>query len=455
MEGGERGAKAGMQYKDLGEFFQARLENCFFDYVPGTTNPDILIVAFEGAGGAYHRPDQLRTPFGAKYYIENGYALLGVKPINVSWYRTDDVLEFFTFLKQIRFFDSFRKVVFAGGSMGGYASLAFSSLVPGSVVIALQPQSTMDPSIVPWERRFPVSRDQDWSGPFADGAVECRTASQVIVVYDPYDDGDARHAHRVGGDNVIHVPIRFVGHNVGGALKFSGTLKDFMKRSIENGMDKAFAREVSVRCRNSPLYYEGLINRCLKKKKLALGVKIVRSCPLAMEENPRLWMAAAALLEEAGLHDELMPQWKAVCGRFQRSAALWIKFAEYQRRLGRERMFLSILERKKDVVIGPAMRDYIQKNNIKLPSAAVPKVTHQMPAMAEAPLAENTAAQTATQPERMELRLTPAPETIARVDASRKRNRTYRAKLSAVLSRVLPLLIAAIDDSLFIAYIPA
>ncbi|MDB2662617.1 hypothetical protein N9Y61_02110 [Paracoccaceae bacterium] len=38
--------------------------------------------------------------------------------------------------------------------MGAFGALGFAHLAPGSTVIAFSPQTTLDQSIAPWDRRF-------------------------------------------------------------------------------------------------------------------------------------------------------------------------------------------------------------------------------------------------------------------------------------------------------------
>lgn len=47
------------------------------------------------------------------------------------------------------------------------------------MVIALDPQSTMDPRVVPWETRFAEARRQDWTGPFADARAGAAKAKAI------------------------------------------------------------------------------------------------------------------------------------------------------------------------------------------------------------------------------------------------------------------------------------
>lgn len=245
--------------------------------------------------------------------------------------------------------------------MGGYASLAFSSLVPNSTVIALQPQSSVSPDICPWETRWPVAQQQDWRGPFADGALECQSSEQVIVAFDPFDEGDGKHASRIRGHNVFYVPIRFVGHKIGAVLKSSGVLKDFMTNCIEGNVTQSYCIEVSKACRNSPIYYQSLLALCRRKKKSTLGRYVIERCPFPFEENPLLWIDASRIMEEYEGNEKLEEIWKGVLAKFPRHGRTWIAYSEFLCRLGRDKEALEILNARKDYVAGPFIRQYLSR----------------------------------------------------------------------------------------------
>lgn len=311
------------------DYFQTRLENCFVDFAPGSTSPDILVVTFEGAGEPPHRPDGAREPFGAKFYLGEGYSLLGFKPINVTWYRTRDVINYFYFLKATGFFDRFSKVVFTGGSMGGYASLAFSTLVPGAVVIALQPQSTLSPALVPWDNRWPVGSAQDWSADFIDGADCTKTAHEVIVVYDPFLPKDALQVTRMGPDHVNPVRIPFVGHKVGAALLMGKTLKRLMRAGIEGRLNAKEARDIVRESRQSILWFQCALTYLGNRKKRWLLEVVRRNMPYDPEEHPGLWMAYQVAFEGDFSPEEVERQWAHGLAKWRTNPRLAIGHAHY------------------------------------------------------------------------------------------------------------------------------
>src|SRR6056297_3667996 len=85
-----------------------------------------------------------RLPWGFSFIKEQGWSMLGVLAGGWTWYREPWVYEQFDDLQSSGFFKQFKRVVFYGASMGGYAACAFSPAAPGCDVVAISPQSTVD-----------------------------------------------------------------------------------------------------------------------------------------------------------------------------------------------------------------------------------------------------------------------------------------------------------------------
>ncbi len=188
--------------------YQIALDNYWIDFVP--SGPE-LVVSFEnlGRGGG---PDGLRDCWALSYLKKRNFSVLGVKWRRADWYRGKSLHRFFRSDELRNFAAQFSKRSFMGGSMGGYGALAFSQVLPGSLVIAHNPQTTLDTKIVPWETRFAQGRRQDWSGDFSDTTNSAALARRLYMTYDPFDTPDRKHIERIPGDNVVLLKIPFTGH---------------------------------------------------------------------------------------------------------------------------------------------------------------------------------------------------------------------------------------------------
>ena len=225
---------------------------------------DRLLVTFDNLSNV-NDESVLREPWAYKFAQDGGFCHLGVMAHVSDWYRDADLMARFEGLAKSGFFDGYERVVFAGVSMGGYASLAYSSLVPGAHVVAINPQSTLDPDLVPWETRYENGRRQDWTLPLGDGAALTRGAGRVNIFYDPYHDLDQQHVDRFEGDNIRIFKCWFSHHKTAVFLRKIGALKPVMTHAIMDELSEPdFYRMYRAR-RNLP-WYRGTLSNYFREK---------------------------------------------------------------------------------------------------------------------------------------------------------------------------------------------
>lgn len=225
---------------------------------------DTLVVTFDNLDIAMTKRED-RRPWGHAFIEAQGWSMLGVLAGGWTWYREPWVCGQFDDLRDGGFFKGFRRVVFYGASMGGYAACAFSPAAPGCDVVAISPQSTVDKSVVPWETRYKVVWDRDFTGPYGDAALVSAAARQVSLLYDPYEPLDAAHAARFAHDNVQHLRAPLLGHRLGSSLNQMGILSPIILGALSGTLDKAeFYRMLRAR-RDSPRYQRELFNRAVDR----------------------------------------------------------------------------------------------------------------------------------------------------------------------------------------------
>jgi hypothetical protein len=177
-----------------------------------------------------------RYPWCYDKLVKRGISHLGIMMGRRNdWFRHADLFDYFDGLKAQGFFDQFDDVLFYGSSMGGFGACAFAAAAPGARILALMPQSTLAPDLVPSEQRYRRAYARgDWDDPrYRDGAQGIAASAQAQIVYDPYFAQDRLHAMRLDGPRVTHLKAFFAGHNVTRALHFNGLLKHTLNRALE------------------------------------------------------------------------------------------------------------------------------------------------------------------------------------------------------------------------------
>jgi len=269
------------KYANGMDFLSCELPGYFIDYLPMEGSRK-LVFTFENADQP-NRPrlDGLREPWGMMWLHNLGFAVIGVKPKSVEWYRGKDLHEFFrsTYLHSL--VSQFEEVFLYGSSMGGFAAMAFADAIPGASVIAFNPQSTLDPNLVPWESRYQEGRIQDWSGDFADARVGAAKAKSVYVAYDPFFELDRKHIERLEQENLISLKMPLVGHVVATYMSEAGILSAFVEGALTGTLSSFGCNKLARKRRNTPRYFY-----CLGARSRSVPVK--EACLLHIAEFEKL-----------------------------------------------------------------------------------------------------------------------------------------------------------------------
>ena len=131
-----------------------------------------------------------RDGFGEAFFISRSVNAIHILSRDNDWYLLPDIdraLEAASGAAK-----PFDRVTAYGSSMGAYAAIRLGRLAGATTAIALSPQFSLDPRVVPFEDRWPVeTRRPDYE-------IERRLARtgfvpSAYVFYDP-SDPDARHA---------------------------------------------------------------------------------------------------------------------------------------------------------------------------------------------------------------------------------------------------------------------
>ena len=197
----------------------------------------------------------------------------------------------------------FDRVTSYGSSMGGYAAIRLGGLAGAKTAIALSPQFSVDPSVVPFEDRWAADTKR------LDYEIERRLGRKGFVgsadiFYDP-TDRDARHVelYRACID-IRDVQLPRCGHPVTGFLSDVGLLQRAVLEAAEGVLDPAgFEREARERRERSPQHLATLARSARRRQdKLEL---LRRAYQLAPRDVGYITLYAIGLAE-AGRRDEAM-----------------------------------------------------------------------------------------------------------------------------------------------------
>jgi hypothetical protein len=167
---------------------------------------DVLVVSF-----MYHRPRPVLAAagFGQHYMWTAGLDAVHVIPADNHWYQHAEMPAVLRAVDAFRRARGYARLVTYGFSMGAYAAVNFCGVLEASDAVALMPQATLDPALLPgetrWRREAAALRyTQHHLRPEAPAATRC------LVLYDPLYPLDAQHVRLISAVRRVEaVPLRF------------------------------------------------------------------------------------------------------------------------------------------------------------------------------------------------------------------------------------------------------
>lgn len=244
-----------------------------------------LYVSFDNLSGP-RSDSKIRSPWGYAFAATSGWSTLGVMTFRENWFRESELYKELEKLVSEDFFTKFERVVFSGTSMGGYGACAFSSLVPGSIVIAFSPQSTLNANLAGWDTRYRSGREADWTGPYVDAAVEVQSSLHTWIVFDPKQPMDRLHAEGFAGSNVTLLRARRSGHFTAQFLSQIGILSELVRGCASSTMREAEFYTLYRRSRDYRRYLISIVDQIENRRES--GQKIRLANVLTNMNKPQL-----------------------------------------------------------------------------------------------------------------------------------------------------------------------
>jgi len=221
-----------------------------------TKRSDVLLVTFDNLASIDERPETRPWPAWQSHRAEAlDYSILSLQSHHKNWYRSPEPSEWLKELGGRGFFDQFAHIVFIGASMGAFAALCYAGLVPGAQVLAFSPQSTLNRSITPFEKRYPYPyRKFDWEDPeYLDAANYVANIAAGYVFYDPKVREDQLHVDRIRVPNLSYLAIPYAGHTLIRVMVKAGAFDHLLATYPRTGkLDATFFDLMKNRRANRP-----------------------------------------------------------------------------------------------------------------------------------------------------------------------------------------------------------
>lgn len=230
---------------------------------------ETLLVTFETVQGIRALSERAQ-PLGFDVVRDEGWSHLCLISNGDTWFRDRDIYRHFDKLIDDGTFEEYDQVLFYGAGPCGYAATAFSVAAPGSHVVAVQPQATLEARITEWDPRFSEMRRISFTDRYGYAPDMLDAAERAFILYDPREELDAMHAALFLRPNVTRLRMPNMGSALQTRMLEMGILKQTLLLAGRGELDEtAFYRLYRAR-RENVSYLRNLLFRLDGEERLPL-----------------------------------------------------------------------------------------------------------------------------------------------------------------------------------------
>ncbi|MEO9898483.1 MAG: phosphoadenosine phosphosulfate reductase [Paracoccaceae bacterium] len=263
---------------------------------------ETLLVTFETVQGI-RALSEAAQPLGWELTKSLGWSNLCIASDGDTWFRDQVVWSYIDELIDEGFFDEFEQIIFYGAGPCGYAAATYSVAAPGSTVVVVQPQATLDPRVTEWDDRFFENRRLDFTSRYGFAPEMIDAAERVFVLYDPNEKLDAMHAALFHKPHVRGLRLRHLGNTVQSDLMEMKILNRILIQAESGKLSTgSFAKLYRAR-REHPPYLRRLLTALDTDGRDGLALRLARHVTQKMKA-PRFQRRLAELNAKLGKDDE-------------------------------------------------------------------------------------------------------------------------------------------------------
>lgn len=219
-----------------------------------------LIVGFDTIDSA-RAGSAAGVPHALAIARRHGWSCLSLLAHRPTWFRDEAVYRFFDRLTESGAFEEFDRVIFYGAGSNGYAAAAYSVAAPGSDVVLVAPQATLDPAIAGWDDRFRAMRRTDFRSRYGYAPEMVEAAERVILFFDPCEPLDAMHAALFRGVHVSRIRARNAGPRLARDLEQMDVIAETVAALADGTATEAALCQSLRKRRTSLAHLRRLLNR--------------------------------------------------------------------------------------------------------------------------------------------------------------------------------------------------
>lgn len=241
----------------------------------GDFSKKLLVVSFDSYTD---NPSLDRPGFGEGFLSSIQIDALHVISRTNAWYQYPEFDEALKTIADVS--RQYEQVFTYGSSMGAYAAVRHGARL-NATAIAIAPQYSVDPGIMPHENRWHEAQNLAF---IQERRQPIDPPKKTFIFYDPFHKLDRSHVQKIAQDiPVTEITIPYAGHVTGVYLAEAGLLATGIRQIINNTFDpSAYIREARQRRTTTGKYYEVLSSIARHKHPewaITFARKAAENCP--------------------------------------------------------------------------------------------------------------------------------------------------------------------------------
>jgi pimeloyl-ACP methyl ester carboxylesterase len=204
-------------------------------------------------------------------FVKRDHSHLYIQSLNNDWYINPETSALADVLRRVSM--RYKRVLAIGFSMGGYAALRFSKPLRLKQLIAVSPQYSIAPGVVPWDRRYHDCAD-GFDRVAGDLATAARKHLTGMILCDPFKPLDMMHAEMI---QMVFPKLSICrlsggGHPASRVLREGGHFGDFQRLLLSKDADPAKVIDMHRSSRHeSGLYWQQMATVFERRKSSRLA----------------------------------------------------------------------------------------------------------------------------------------------------------------------------------------
>lgn len=242
-----------------------------------------------------------RRAFGKDWAAKNGVDLIGFVGKDRNWYPNAETSRAVDAAK--RYID--RPCLTYGSSMGGYGALRFSRQLGASAALAFSPQMTIDPAVTgDADKRYTSYFDPELHSDML--LRQDHLCANSYAFYDPTFPMDTAQVNFLeDGPNLIHAPLRYLGHGTIEAIASSAVCGPVFEDAVAGHTQNVINR-LQDRRTDLPFYYARLCKVLRDTNHPKLAQAVAKKGLIEHETDWKITREYSTVLSQQSFHQQAL-----------------------------------------------------------------------------------------------------------------------------------------------------